>query len=441
MINRILQALLLLSIAFVLIFGVAPKIIGLGIRDIATTSLINIAPPESQGQVSITNTQFDSGWFRTAGSVNIVFTSPGLDESIGISLDLDIQHGPFFLTNKGPRIGLAYANIDPEFNSSELSQVITQIPFEFPSVEITLLADFDQSLMVDLDVAPINYNQNDTSVIFKGINANLTANIDNSVNLNLSAGNIIVQDSNSQFGFNLAGIEIESYTSQMTDLLAPSTIFLAIPAISSTGPFPFNLTDVSSNSEMQASTIPQAIDIFQNIRVGNIESELPVESLNWTTEIKEAQNGLFRSYYEIIGTIQSQINTNNPTAAMAEATAFGGNMGLLLIQNSLVLNNILQANVYGGDHSVDLNIDWEGIPDRADLNDPQLEEIAAALAIQLKISLDQQAIMKSQFAALVEPYVKQGYLLVENGRILFSASLQNGELTVNGEETPLDQFF
>ena len=194
MINRILQALLLLSIAFVLIFGVAPKIIGLGIRDIATTSLINIAPPESQRQVSITNTQFDSGWFRTAGSVNIVFTSPGLDESIGISLDLDIQHGPFFLTNKGPRIGLAYANIDPEFNSSELSQVITQIPFEFPSVEITLLADFDQSLRVDLDVAPINYNQNDTSVIFKGINAKLTANIDNSVNLNLSAGNIIVQD-------------------------------------------------------------------------------------------------------------------------------------------------------------------------------------------------------------------------------------------------------
>ena len=126
---------------------------------------------------------------------------------------------------------------------------------------------------------------------------------------------------------------------------------------------------------------------------------------------------------------------------MAEATAFGGNMGLLLIQNSLVLNNILQANVYGGDNSVDLNIDWEGIPDRADLNDPQLEEIAAALAIQLKISLEQQAIMKSQFAALVEPYVKQGYLLVENGRILFSASLQNGELTVNGEETPLDQFF
>ena len=166
-----------------------------------------------------------------------------------------------------------------------------------------------------------------------------------------------------------------------------------------------------------------------------------MESLNWTTEIKEAQNELFRSYYEIIGTIQSQINTNNPTAAMAEATAFGGNMGLLLIQNSLVLNNILQANVYGGDHSVDLNIDWEGIPDRVDLNDPQLEEIAAALAIQLKISLDQQAIMKSQFAALVEPYVKQGYLLVENGRILFSASLQNGELTVNGEETPLDQFF
>ena len=49
--------------------------------------------------------------------------------------------------------------------------------------------------------------------------------------------------------------------------------------------------------------------------------------------------------------------------------------------------------------------------------------------------------MSSQFAELVGPYMKQGYLLAENGRILFSASLQNGELTVNGEETPFDQFF
>ena len=441
MINRILQVLLVLSIAFVLIFVVTPKIIGLGIRDAATTSLINLVPPESRGQVSVTHTQFDIGWFHTAATVDIDLTSPGFSESLDIRLNIDIQHGPFLLTDEGPRIGLIYANIDPGFSSSELIQTLAEIPFELPSVEITLLAGLNQSLRVDLNIAPVNYNQNGTNLIFTGVDGNLTANTDNSASLNVSVGNIIAHDSNSQLSFNLAGIEIKSYTTQMNDLLAPSTIFLAIPTISSTGPFPFNLTNLSSNSRMQASTIPQAIDIFQNIQVGNIESELPVQSLNWTTELNEVQNKLFKGYYEIIRTIQSQVSSNNLNAAMAEATALGGDMALLLVQNSLVLNNIVEANVYGGEHSVDLSIDWKGIPDRVDLNESQLEEIVVALAIQLKISLDQQAIMSSQFAELVGPYVKQGYLLVENGRILFSASLQNGKLTVNGEEAPLDQFF
>ena len=440
MINRILQVLLVLSIALVLIFVVTPKIIGLGIRD-ATPSLINLVPPESQGQVSVTNTQFDIGWFRTAATIDIDFTSPGLGESLGIRLNFDIQHGPLFLTDEGPRIGLVYANIDPRFSSSELTQALTQIPFELPSVEITLFAGLDQSLRVDLDVAPVNHNQNGINFIFTGIDGDLTANADNSASLNVSVGNIIMHNSNSQFSFNLAGIEIESNTAQMNGLLAPGAIFLSIPAISSTRPFSFNLTNLSSNSRMQVSTIPQAIDIFQNIRVENIESELPVQSLNWTMELNEVQNEVFRSYYEILGTIQSQISSNNLNAAMAEATAFGGDMALLLVQNSMVLNNIIEANVYGGDHSIDLSIDWAGIPNRIDLNEPQFEEIAVALAIQLKISLDQQATMSSQFAELVGPYMKQGYLLAENGRILFSASLQNGELTVNGEETPFDQFF
>ncbi|GIT64059.1 MAG: hypothetical protein Ct9H300mP22_4590 [Gammaproteobacteria bacterium] len=39
-------------------------------------------------------------------------------------------------------------------------------------------------------------------------------------------------------------------------------------------------------------------------------------------------------------------------------------MALLLVQNSMVLNNIIKTNVYGGDHWVDLSIDWAGIPDR-----------------------------------------------------------------------------
>ena len=231
MTNRILQVLLVLSIALVLIFVVTPKIIGLGIRD-ATPSLINLVPPESQGQVSVTNTQFDIGWFRTAATIDIDFTSPGLGESLDIRLNFDIQHGPLFLTDEGLRIGLVYANIDPRFSSSELTQALTQIPFELPSVEIALFAGLDQSLRVDLDVAPVNHNQNGINFIFTGIDGDLTANADNSASLNVSVGNIIVHNSNSQFSFNLEFMKIVIIKSLIIDLLAPSCIFQSIPSIS-----------------------------------------------------------------------------------------------------------------------------------------------------------------------------------------------------------------
>ena len=251
---------------------------------------------------------------------------------------------------------------------------------------------------------------------------------------------MFAQDNESQIGFTLAGIEVESHTAQMNDLLAPSSVLLAIPAISATGPFAFNVTDMSSNARMQASTIPQAIDIYQDLRIGNIESDLPVQSLSWTAEFNEIQNELFRSYYELIGTIQSQMNTN-PSAVMTTADQFGEDMALLFIQNSLVLNNLVQANVYGGDHSIDFRIDWEGLPDLTDLENPEFEELANALAILIEMSFDERAIMSSQFAEMVDPYVQEGYFVVENGRIMLSASLENGVLSVNGEEVPIDQFF
>ncbi|NKB32075.1 MAG: DUF945 family protein [Pseudomonadales bacterium] len=440
MINRILQLFLVLSVGIVLFFGVTPKIIGLGIRDATVTSLINLVPPESQGQVRITESQFDNGWFSSTATIDIGLVALGMDDSLTAKLDLEIEHGPFFLTDEGPRMGLARARIIPGFNSQELTQALTEIPFEIPSVDISMFVPFDQSLTVDLDVAPVNYNQDDGVVTFAGMNGNLSVNADQSAQLSISVGNMFAQDNESQIGFTLAGIEVESHTAQMNDLLAPSSVLLAIPAISATGPFAFNVTDMSSNARMQASTIPQAIDIYQDLRIGNIESDLPVQSLSWTAEFNEIQNELFRSYYELIGTIQSQMNTN-PSAVMTTADQFGEDMALLFIQNSLVLNNLVQANVYGGDHSIDFRIDWEGLPDLTDLENPEFEELANALAILIEMSFDERAIMSSQFAEMVDPYVQEGYFVVENGRIMLSASLENGVLSVNGEEVPIDQFF
>jgi uncharacterized protein YdgA (DUF945 family) len=49
--------------------------------------------------------------------------------------------------------------------------------------------------------------------------------------------------------------------------------------------------------------------------------------------------------------------------------------------------------------------------------------------------------MGSQFSELVEAFVQQNFLRMENDRILLSGSLENGALNVNGEDIPIDQFF
>lgn len=440
MVNRILQVLLALALGVVLFFGVTPKIIGLGIQDATVANLINIIPPETQGQITFRESRFDNGWFQSRATVDIVWTPLGVDEALTMQLNFDIEHGPFFLTDDGPKIGLAYGQIEPSFNSPELTEAMTMIPFELPSVDISLFVPFGESMNIDLAISPVNYDMNGTVVNFGGLDASLLVNADQSANMNLSMGPFFAQNSGSEIGVTIAGMEIQSQTTQMNDILAPSSMVLTMPSVSATGPIPFSVTGISSNSRLQASAVANAIDISQVFQVSNIESDLPLQSLSWTSELNEVQEEFFRNYYGLVSQIQSQMNSN-PNAVLSDMNQFGEDMALSLIQNSLVLNNIVRANVFGGDHSLDLFIDWEGLPDRSNLDNPEPEEILNAVAINLDLSLDQAAIMGSQFAELVDPYVQQGYLTVDNGRIVLNASLTAGTLTVNGEEVPLEQFF
>ena len=64
-----------------------------------------------------------------------------------------------------------------------------------------------------------------------------------------------------------------------------------------------------------------------------------------------------------------------------------------------------------------------------------------ALTVKLDLSLDLAAIMRSPAAEMVDPYVQQQYIRIDNGRILLNGSVEDGELVLNGELIPLDQLF
>jgi len=216
---------------------------------------------------------------------------------------------------------------------------------------------------------------------------------------------------------------------------------MTIPSISSSSPFAFTAEGISAASTLQASIAgPDHIDISQQFAIANIDSDIPLASLSWLTEINELNILLLRRYYELLASLQSQISTNGGTFDV-QVNQLAQELGIILIQNSLVFNNSLAVNAFDGDHLLGVKIDWKGLPDITDFALIDMDEAMRALNISTDISLGLEAIMRSPVAELVNPYIQQGILVIDSDRILLNALFEDGELIINGEAQTLDQFF
>ncbi len=418
----------------------APKVIGNGVREATMNSVVNLLPPESRSQLLITENYFNSGWFSSQGELDIRYAFLAEQEDLAVKVLFDISHGPLLLTPDGMRLGLAYAEITPSFNSPELTQALTELSVDLPDMRIDMIADLDQSLLMTFNMDPFNFSDADGQVSFAGMNGSLLANPDMSAELQFSMGMLSALQPATQMGFTMAGLNLQSNSQQMNDMLAPNMAMLAIPAISSEAPFAFNVSNINVSSQLQPSPAgPGQIDINWGFRVGSIETDFPLSSFNWTFNINEIHGDLIRSYYQMIAEIQNAVN-NTPPAGTNPAEDYAEEIVTLAIQNSLVFSNLVEANAFEGDHSVEFRVDWRGLPGVTDLESIEAMQILEVLSFDVSVSLDEAAIRQSPLAEMVDPYVQQGYLRVENGRILMDVSLSDTELTVNGETVGLEQF-
>tara|TARA_B110000967_G_scaffold78996_1_gene81664 strand:- start:1854 stop:2459 length:606 start_codon:yes stop_codon:yes gene_type:complete len=201
------------------------------------------------------------------------------------------------------------------------------------------------------------------------------------------------------------------------------------------------MSDIAIDYSLKAaSTKENFSEIYQIMSVASIESEIPISSFSWHSELKQLNNELLLDYYRLVSELQNQINSGADTVS-ADFTELGQELYLLILQNPLELNNRIQANSYEGDHTADLHILWAGLSALNTATELDINAAIAALNITLDVSLDLEAILRSPLAGVVDPYVQQGYLTIANGRVLIEASLQDSVLRVNGDELPLDQFF
>ena len=337
-------------------------------------------------------------------------------------------------------MGLAYAEIVPSFNSAEFTEAMAELPIDLPDVHIDLLAAFDNSLRIGLNMDSFNVSNETAQVNFAGMNGTVTTKPDMSAELRFNMGQLQASQPATQMGFTLAGMTLQSTTQQMNNLLAPSMAMLAIPAISSQAPYPFSVNNIGIDASVQPSTAgADRVDIRQGFRVANISADIPVSSASLTIEILELRSDLVRSYYNMMAEIQNAMTGSNPAGTDA-LEQYAEEMGMLALQNSVVINYGVGANAFDGDHNIDLHFDWRGLPDVTDPDSIEAMDILEVFSFEITLSLDEAAIRRTPLAEAVDPYVQQGYLRIEGGRILMDMSLRDAELTVNGETVGLEQF-
>lgn len=431
-----LAAAALIVLALVLM----PKVIGANIERATIDNLIALIPPETESQFEIRRNAFNEGWFSSSTTIELIYTPIGTD-AIALTMEFDIDHGPLLQTGDGLDIGLAYANIKPSIRNELFDVAIAELAFPLPDITLNLLARFDQSLWLNMNVSELTVSEAELDFSFDGLDAIVDVAADQSARFSLQMGQLAATENSDNSNILIAGMTLLSSTSQLNDILAESSATLSIPAVSSTWPLPFSIAEIGADYGLKAAANPQNFsELYQTIRVASIESEIPLNSLSWVSELKQVNNDLLRDYYRLLSELQNEIDSDTE-AVSDEFTALGQELYLLVLQNPLEFNNRIDAGSYGGEHSAELRVLWAGLSTLGNASDLDMNEAIAALSMTLDISLDLEAILRSPLAGLVDPYVQQGYLTVNNGRVMIEASLQDSVLRVNGDQLPIDQFF
>ncbi len=235
---------LVVAVLAVLVLALMPKVIGASIERATIDNLLALIPPETESQFKVRRNEFSNGWFSSSTTIEFIYTPIGTD-AIALTMDFDIDHGPLLQTKDGLSIGLAHAVIQPSIRNDLIDIAVADLSFPLPDITLNLLARFNQSMWVNLNVSPLNFSDVTGEFNFNGLNANVDIASDQSAYVSVQMGELSASENAANSNILVTGMAITSATTQMNNILAESSATLTIPLISSTLPLPFSMSDIT----------------------------------------------------------------------------------------------------------------------------------------------------------------------------------------------------
>ncbi len=424
--NSIVIGVLLVLAAHLL----ASWIIGSEVRTAMLNAVETRLPPQSRERISIEELSYQRGLYSSNAAYRVELGILGGLQIPPLELNTTILHGPVLWVDDGIRFAAARFEFAPLTEDNQALQ----------SVSLAMDIGFNQRIDLSLLIEPFEQLDSRNQLRVGETTALAVLHGDQSAEFSLNVERFNLHNPNANLEVTVDALRIKSNTRRLSDIAAPSKVELSIPGVQSSGAINFQLTDFSAAAEVTDSELSsESIDFTQQLRVADLASQWPLQSVNWRFEFEKMPSALVRDYSNMAAELQRRIEGGQPmdAAMMQSALTFG----LRLINTDFLVNQTLAVKAHDGEHESALRIEYNGLPELTNLAYLDLNELVAALEIELSLALDLEAVLQSSGANLIDPYVQAGYITIEEGRILLQSSLINSELLLNGEPRTLDEFF
>lgn len=429
--NRTLKTALIVSgILLSLILLMVPWRIGAMIRPVVNEAIQVRLPAQTDERVQITELNYQQGIFNSYGQYRITSQIPGSNQLPAFEFHAEIAHGPILIDGDGVNLGAARMKL----------YSLDQVGTGNNNFELQLLLGFDESLSLEVEVNPVALDDGADQLDLAGATGRLLLRADQSAELDFAIPRLALRAPEAQLDIIIEGLHLHSRSQQIGNPAAPSNIRFSVSGIENRGTTRFSMSNLLAETELLlTSGQNERVDFIQQLRFDELASQWPLQSLDWNFHVQRLPVEVVQDYVIMIRQMQDRIEGGQPIdAALIQS---GLLLGIRLLNTDFGVHHTAAVRAYEGEHGSSLDIDYGGIPSLTNITQLDLNELVAALNIQLALHLDLNAVLQSPAADLIDPYVQEGYIILDNGQVLLNSSLQNSELMLNGEVVSLQQFF
>ena len=421
----------LIGIVAVILLATLPMLLGLLIDDSNTAARLR----EITGQPGLTlNTR--SGWFSSIGTAQI--ESPIIAgvayEQVRVDADLEIIHGPLLWTEQGFRFGMAWVDITPVLQGLEENDLLQTLFQSGSGTQISLMAGFDGALHGQLRSGPFRYAQSDQAFEFEDLrgSVDIARSGAATVGLNTSSVNI----SAPLYALTIDSLDMALHSASLDASPLPGSLAIKAESAQFNGSQRLTLGGISidyvAREQARADNGPPSLLLEQRVQVAALDTELPISAFGMQTQLEGVDLDLIADYLRV----QRNLQMGDPDTSAEQIEE----VYIEMLREPFTQHSLISVTAWGGEHQADLEIIWPGEPTLLTMEQLTLGRVVGLLQAELEIRANEEALLDSMFAASVRNYTAQGVLPQDNGDVVITATLQGGNMILNGQRIQLAPF-